>query len=157
MLADSASWADFFEAALARYDDAPALAAWIVNDLRGLLGSREIDDLSFGGSEMGSLVSLVDRGEVTRRAAKDVLARMVEEGGSPADLIEEMGLAKVADPDELGEIVDGVLAAWPDKVVEYRSGKKGLIGLFVGEVMKKTGGAADPATARSILAARLEG
>jgi len=156
-LAESASWAEFFEAALAQYDDAPALAAWIVNDLRGLLGDRELDDLSFGGGEVGNLASLVERGEVTRRAAKDVLARMVEEGGAPADLIAEMGLSKVADPDELGEIVDEVLAAWPEKVDEYRSGKKGLIGLFVGEVMKKTGGAADPATAKSILAARLEG
>jgi glutaminyl-tRNA synthetase len=157
VLAESAPWGDFFEAALAEYDDAAALAVWIVNDLRGLLGNRSLDDLSFGGTELGSLAALVDRGEVTRRAAKDVLARMVEEGGDPADLIAQMGLTKVADPDELGEVIDAVLAAWPDKVIEYRSGKKGLIGLFVGEVMKKTGGAADPATAKSILAARLEG
>ena len=106
---------------------------------------------------MGSLAALVDRGDVTRRAAKDVLARMVEDGGDPADLVAEMGLAKVADPDELAAVVEDVLAAWPDKVLEYRSGKKGLIGLFVGEVMKKTGGAADPATAKSILATRLDG
>jgi len=68
-----------------------------------------------------------------------------------------MGLTKVDDADELGEVVDDVLAAWPDKVLEYRGGKKGLIGLFVGEVMKKTGGAADPATAKSILTTRLGG
>jgi aspartyl-tRNA(Asn)/glutamyl-tRNA(Gln) amidotransferase subunit B len=135
VLAESAPWGDFFEAALAEYDDAAALAVWIVNDLRGLLGNRSLDDLSFGGTELGSLAAL----------------------GDPADLIAQMGLTKVADPDELGEVIDAVLAAWPDKVIEYRSGKKGLIGLFVGEVMKKTGGAADPATAKSILAARLEG
>jgi glutaminyl-tRNA synthetase len=157
VLADSAPWAAFFEAALAQHDDAPAVAGWIVNDLRGLMGDRELGDLSFGGSELGSLASLVERGEVTRRAAKDVLARMVEEGGDPADLVETMGLAKVADPDELGEVVDEVLAAWPEKIREYRDGKKGLIGLFVGEVMKKTGGAADPSTARTILTARLDG
>jgi Asp-tRNA(Asn)/Glu-tRNA(Gln) amidotransferase B subunit len=92
---------------------------------------------------------------VTRRAAKDVLARMVEEGGDPAELVEEMGLARMADPEQLGEVVDAVLAAWPEKVDEYREGKKALIGLFVGEVMKKTGGAADPETAKSLLRARL--
>jgi Asp-tRNA(Asn)/Glu-tRNA(Gln) amidotransferase B subunit len=81
---------------------------------------------------------------------------MVEEGGDPGELIESMGLARVDDPDELAEVVDSVLAAWPDKVTEYRDGKKGLLGLFVGEVMKKTGGAADPETAKSLLAARLE-
>jgi len=156
VLVDSDEWADFFEAALTEYDDAPALAAWIVNDLRGLLGDRDLGDLRFGGPEMGSLAALVERGDVTRRAAKDVLARMIEEGGDPAGLIEEMGLAKVADPEELGEVVDEVLAAWPDKVDEYRAGKRGLIGLFVGEVMKKTGGAADPATAKSILTTRLD-
>ncbi|MGD8280620.1 MAG: glutamine--tRNA ligase/YqeY domain fusion protein [Gemmatimonadota bacterium] len=157
LLADSTEWTEFFDAALAEYDDPAGLAAWIVTDLRGLLGDRALSELRFGGSEVGSLASLVERGEVTRRAAKDVLARMVEEGGDPAKLVEEMGLTRVDDPDELGEIVDSVLAAWPDKVTEYREGKRALIGLFVGEVMKKTGGAADPETAKRILAARLGG
>jgi glutaminyl-tRNA synthetase len=156
LLADSAEWSDFFEAALQEFDDPPGLAAWIVTDLRGLLGDLELSDLSFGGSEVGTLAALVDRGKVTRRAAKDVLARMVEQGGDPAELVKSMGLEVVDDPDELGGIVDSVLAAWPDKVTEYREGKKGLIGLFVGEVMKKTGGAADPETAKSLIATRLE-
>jgi glutaminyl-tRNA synthetase len=81
---------------------------------------------------------------------------MVEEGGDPATLVQEMGLSKVADPAELGVVVDAVLSSWPEKVGEYRDGKKGLIGLFVGEVMKKTGGAADPEAAKSILRSRLD-
>lgn len=155
LLVDAPEWADFFEAGLASYDDAAGLAVWIVNDLRGLLGDRGPADLSFGGGEVSDLATLVDEGAVTRRAAKDVLARMVEEGGDPAELIEAMGLTKVGDPDALGEVADAVLSAWPDKVAEYRDGKTNLIGLFVGEVMKKTGGAADPKTAKAVLLARL--
>jgi len=156
VLAESPAWADFFEAALAEYGDAPSLATWIVNDLRGLLGEGGLEALSFGGVELGRLAALVDRGAVTRRAAKDVLARMVEEGGDPVELVDAMGLAKVADPEELGGVVRAVLAAWPQKVAEYRDGKKSLIGLFVGEVMKKTGGAADPALARQLLVDELD-
>jgi glutaminyl-tRNA synthetase len=156
LLADTTDWADFFAAGLAGYADAPPLAAWIVNDLRGLLGDRALGALRFGGLDVGSLAALVDGGAVTRRAAKDVLARMVEEGGDPATLVQEMGLSKVADPAELGVVVDAVLSSWPEKVGEYRDGKKGLIGLFVGEVMKKTGGAADPEAAKSILRSRLD-
>jgi Asp-tRNA(Asn)/Glu-tRNA(Gln) amidotransferase B subunit len=156
-LVDQPEWADFFEAALAENADAPGLAVWIVNDLRGLLGGRELAELGIGGADLASLARLVDEGAVSRRAAKDVLSRMVEDGGSPSELIESMGLAKMSDRDELGEVVDAVLAAWPEKVSEYREGKKGLIGLFVGEVMKSTGGAADPAAVKAILSARLGG
>jgi len=150
-----ASSPGFFEDALEEHADATAVAAWIVVDLRGLLEGRSLDELNFGGQAVGRLAALVDEGKVSRRAAKDVLARMVAEGGDPDELVESMGLEKMSDPDELGAIVDTVLAEWPDKVSEYREGKKSLIGLFVGEVMKQTGGAADPATAKSLLVERL--
>jgi glutaminyl-tRNA synthetase len=147
---------DFFEAALAEHHDAAAVASWIVVDLRGLLGERTVSELPFGGGAIGRLAGLVDAGKVSRRAAKDVLARMVEEGGEPDAWIESMGLEKVSDPDALGAVIESVLEGRPDKVAEYREGKKGLIGFFVGEVMKSTGGAADPAKAKLMLSERLE-
>jgi glutaminyl-tRNA synthetase len=154
-LANAAEWADFFEEGLTTYDDAAGLAGWVVNELRGLVGDAGPAGLPFGGAQVGSLAALVDRGAVSRRAAKDVLARMVEKGGEPAALIESMGLAKMGDTDALNEAVASVLSAWPEKVTEYHAGKKNLIGLFVGEVMKETRGAADPKTVRAILLSRL--
>ncbi len=151
-----ASSPSFFEEALEEHADPTAVASWIVVDLRGLLDGRSLDELNFGGRAIGRLAALVDEGTVSRRAAKDVLARMVSEGGDPDELVESMGLEKVSDPDELGAVVDTVLSEWPEKVSEYREGKKSLIGLFVGEVMKQTGGAADPATAKSLLVERLK-
>ncbi|MDX1495506.1 MAG: glutamine--tRNA ligase/YqeY domain fusion protein, partial [Longimicrobiales bacterium] len=156
LLTGSEAAGDFFEAALTEHDDAPSVAAWIVTDVRGLLEGRTLVDLPFGGPELGRLAGLVDEGAVTRRAAKDVLARMATEGGEPADLVREMGLEAVSDASELEAVVDGVLAEWPEKVEEYREGNKNLMGLFVGEVMKKTRGAADPKVARTLLNERLE-
>jgi glutaminyl-tRNA synthetase len=150
-----ASAPDFFESALAAHTDAPEVAAWIAVDLKGLLEGRVLEDLPFGGADLGRLARLVESGRVSRRAGKDVLARMVREGGDPERLVDAMGLAKVSDPNALRAAVDAVLARWPDKVAEFREGKSSLIGLFVGEVMKQTRGAADPLAARRILSERL--
>ena len=147
---------DFFEAALGEHHDATAVASWIVVDLRGLLGDRTLSELPFGGEAVGRLAALVDAGKVSRRAAKDVLARMIEEGGQPEAWVESMGLEKMSDREALGAIIESVLAGRPDKVAEYRGGKKGLIGFFVGEVMKQSGGAADPARAKHMLSERLD-
>lgn len=147
---------DFFEAALQRHDDAPAVAGWIVTDVRGVLDGREIEDLPFDGAALGALAALVEDGTVSRRAAKDVLARMAESGGEPAALVDEMGLASLSGADTLEPVVDEVLAAWPEKVEAYRAGQKKLIGLFVGEIMKATRGAADPASVRALLSEKLD-
>ena len=148
---------DFFERALAAHANAPDVASWIAVDLRGLLGGRSLGDLPFDGSALGRLAGLVAQGRISRRAAKDVLARMVSEGGDPEDLVESMGLTKVSDPGVLGAAVDAVLARWPEKVAEFRDGKESLLGLFVGEVMKHTRGAADPEAAKRLLGERLRG
>lgn len=156
LLTGSGAAGDFFEAALAEHDDPPTVAAWIVTDVRGLLEGRTLVDLPFGGPELGRLSALVEEGTVTRRAAKDVLACMADEGGEPMVLIRSMGLEAVSEASELEAVVDGVLSEWPDKVEEYRSGNRNLIGLFVGEVMKKTRGAADPKVVRQLLNERLD-
>jgi len=146
---------DFFEAAITLA--APqTVASWLVTDVRALLSGRTLTELPFDGVALGRLVGLTAEGSVSRRAAKDVLARMAESGGDPASLVEEMGLGAVSDEGALGEVVNEVLAAWPAKVEEYRGGRKNLVGLFVGEVMKATRGAADPAVVRTILAQRLD-
>jgi glutaminyl-tRNA synthetase len=156
VLTASIEEADFFEAALAEHGDPATVAAWIVIDLRGIAGDRSPGDMPFGGEGLGRLSALVEAGRVSRRAGKTVLARMVEQGGDPAALVSEMGVERVTDAAALGPIVDGVLGAWPEKVDAYRAGNANLIGLFVGEVMKATAGAADPRAVRALLEERLD-
>jgi glutaminyl-tRNA synthetase len=146
---------DFFEAALAVHGDAPGVAAWIVNDLRGLVSERPLEELPIGGAAVGELAKMVAEGRVSRRAAKDVLAEMAANGGDPAALVARMGLAPVADEGALAAAVDGVLRTWPDKVEAYRGGKTGLIGMFLGEVLAEHRGA-DPKAVRALLLSRLE-
>jgi len=158
VLTASRAVSDFFEEALEAHPAPGAVAPWLVNDLRGLLPSDAVSvaDLPFGGGSLGVLVALVEADRVSRRAAKDVLAAMVERGTDPETLVAEMGLEKVSDADALGPVVDGVLAEWPEKVAEYRDGRSALLGMFVGQVMKATGGAADPKAVKKLLKARLE-
>ena len=156
LLTGSMATATFFEAAVGVHEDAVTVASWMVTDVRSLLGEEGIAGLTFTGDALGHLVRLVANGTVSRRAAKDVLARMAEVGGEPAALIEEMGLASVSDAGALRDVIDGVLSGMPDKVEAYRGGRSNLIGLFIGEVMKATKGAADPKAVRTLLNERLD-
>ena len=153
------SWesSDFFEAALSEHGDALAVASWMVNDLRGVLEGRDLADLPFGGRGLGRLAALVAEGSLSRRAAKEVLAEMARNGGEPTEIVARLGLEKVVDTEALAEAVDKVLAAWPEKVAEFRAGRTNLLGHFVGEVMKATSGAADPKAVRGIITRRLGG
>jgi glutaminyl-tRNA synthetase len=157
VLTGSSESSDFFEAALAEHRDALAVASWMVNDLRGVLEGRDLADLPFGGRGLGRLAALVAEGSLSRRAAKEVLAEMAQHGGDPTEIVARLGLEKVVDTEALAEAVDKVLAAWPEKVAEFRAGRTNLLGHFVGEVMKATGGAADPKAAKSIITRRLGG
>ena len=157
LLTTSPEVSEFFEKALAVYDEPAEVAGWITTDVRGLLGARRLKDLTFDGEGLGQLVALVAADRLSRRAGKDVLARMIDEGGDPHQLIVEMGLEKVSDRSALESVIEEIFAAWPEKVIEYQAGKSGLIGMFVGEVMKSTNGAADPKVARELLLEKLGG
>ena len=157
LLTASLEVSDFFEKALAVHDHPAEVASWLTTDLRGLLGARRLGDLPFEGEDLGHLVALVAADRLSRRAGKDVLARMAREGGNPEQLVVEMGLEKVADVTVLEGVIEEALNAWPEKVAEYQAGKTGLIGMFVGEVMKMTKGAADPKKVRKLLVQRLNG
>jgi glutaminyl-tRNA synthetase len=156
VLTGSLPVARFFEAALEEHGDPSAVAAWVVNDLMAELKERSLDELPFDGRALGRLVAMVENDRVSRRAAREVFATMVEEGADPADVVRERGLEKVDDPAVLEPVIDELLAARADKVREYREGKKGLLGFFIGQIMRRTGGSADPALVRNILESKLE-
>jgi glutaminyl-tRNA synthetase len=148
---------DFFEAALAVHPDAGAVAAWIANDLRAAAGDRTLESLPFGGSALGRLAGLVAGGRVARPAGREVLAAMIDGGGDPEAIVRDRGLEAVSDPAALAPVIAGVLSARPDKVEEYRGGRHNLLGLFMGDVMRATGGTADPALVRRLLQEALGG
>ena len=155
VLTGSRGTSDFFEEVLAGGTGAQDAAAWIVNDVRGLLGEDGLEAPSFAPAAMAELLGMVAAGEVSRIAAKEVLAEMASSGEGPRRIVEARGLEKVSDEGKLAAAVDDVLSAWPAKVDEYRSGKSGLVGFFVGEVMRATERAADPKLTKRLIEERL--
>ena len=148
-LARSESEAVFFEAALAVHGNAKSLSNWIIHVLRS--ERREDGSMPVAPEELAALVKLIDEGTVSGRMAKEVLAEMIHTGTAPADIVAAKGLGQISDPEELTAMIRTLLERHPDKVAGYRSGKTGLLGFFVGQVMRETGGKANPELAKDLL------
>ena len=157
VLAQDAGLFDLFREGLEYTVDDSSLAKWIVNEVPRVLEDRPIDALLFGGRELARLVELVSKNEISGRAARDVLAVLAEEGGNPDAVIEERGLGRVSDASTLRPMIARLIEANPAQAQSYRDGKTGLMGFFVGQVMKETNGAADPEVTQNLLREALTG
>jgi glutaminyl-tRNA synthetase len=149
--------ADFFDTALDTYDAPSAVANWVVNELRAELKDQSVEDLPFDGAQFAELVRLVDTDEITSRGARTVFDAMLEDGGAPNALVDAHDLRQVDDTEALDAVVTDILGDHPDEVDRYRSGKKGLLGFFMGQVMDATNGSANPEVVRDLLQERLDG
>jgi aspartyl-tRNA(Asn)/glutamyl-tRNA(Gln) amidotransferase subunit B len=158
LLTESRGLADFFEAVAAAHGSPKTVANWILRDLLRALSELEleIEAAALTPESLAALLRLVDEGRTTAQSARGLLPELVERGGEPAALVSERGLEAVSDRGVLETAVDEVIAAHPDNVEKYRAGEKKLLNFFMGQVMKRTGGRADPAAVREILARKLE-
>jgi aspartyl-tRNA(Asn)/glutamyl-tRNA(Gln) amidotransferase subunit B len=148
--------AEYFETAA--NDSDPKLAAnWILNELLGLLNKegRDITDSPIKAKQIGGLVALIQDNTISGKIAKDVFADMYATGDDAAKIVETKGLKQVTDVGALEKIVDAIIAANPDNVAGYKAGKDKLFGFFVGQVMKETGGKANPAIINDLLKKKL--
>jgi aspartyl-tRNA(Asn)/glutamyl-tRNA(Gln) amidotransferase subunit B len=102
------------------------------------------------------LVRLIDEGKISGKQGKDVLVAMFQSGKPAQVIIEEQGLVQVSDTAEIDALIDEVMAANPDQVASYRSGKEALIGFFVGQVIKASQGKANPKVVNERLRAKLQ-
>jgi aspartyl-tRNA(Asn)/glutamyl-tRNA(Gln) amidotransferase subunit B len=157
LVVDKAS-ADFFET-VAKGRDSKLAANWVMGDFFGALNStgKTIETSPVLAKHLGELIDLISDGTLSGRLAKDVFALMVESGKAPGLLVEEKGLKQVTDTGAIEAVIDQVMAANADKVAEYRSGKDKLFGFFVGQVMKASGGKANPAAVNDLLKKKLAG
>ncbi len=155
ILASHSDLRAFFDDALPSHGNAQALANWTVNELLRELKDRTIADLPFDGAALGELVALIDDGKITGKIGKEVFAEMLETGHAPSRIVESRGLEQLADASALEPVIDEVLAAQAENVALYKSGKTALIGFFVGQVMKATGGRANPKLVKDLLQDRL--
>ena len=133
-------------------DDAPRLVAnWMIHELPAVHGDRRVDQTFLTSQGLARLVELVESGVISSRGGKELLQTLVEKGGDPDRWVQELNLAQVSDREQLKPAVDEVLRAHPDKVEEFRSGRTGLLGFFMGRLMARTEGKADPEVAKGLL------
>ncbi len=156
VLSSDAALVRFFDEALAAGAGARAVANWTCNVLAGEIKGRSVTALPFDGGAFGQLVILVETGAITAPAGREVLAEMLRSGSDPRAVVQTRGLQQIADADSLAPVIAEVLAAYPDKVAAYRAGKTGMLGFFVGQVMRSTGGKANPQLVSELVQAGLE-
>ena len=148
--------ADFFED-VARGRDGKLSANWVINELFGRLNKegKGIESSPVSAQQIGGLVDLIAKGTINGKIAKDVFEILWSEGGEPAQIVETRGLVQVTDLGAIEKAVDEIVAANPDKVEQAKL-KPSMLGWFVGQVMKTTGGKANPQAVNDILRKKLE-
>ena len=156
VLTEERETASFYEAA-STGGDRKMVANWMSVELFGALNKagRSLSDCPITPQQLGGLVGLITDGTISGKIAKDVFAEMFETGRNAAEIIEEKGLKQVSDSSAIEAMIDEVLAANPDKVEEYQSGKDKLFGFFVGQTMKLSKGQANPGVVNQILKSKL--
>jgi aspartyl-tRNA(Asn)/glutamyl-tRNA(Gln) amidotransferase subunit B len=148
---------DYFETAVKVSGDARSTANWVTGDLMGLLkaADEDIAGSPVSAEHLGQLVSLINKGELSGKLAKEILPKMLETGDSPTAIMDREGLRQISDTGALETIADEVLAGNPKQVDQYKSGKTAVIGFLVGQVMKATRGQANPAAVSEVMKKKL--
>ena len=143
--------ARFFETAISNGAPPRSVARWLINELPRELNGRSVAELPFTPAQFADLIALVDAGTISGAAGKEVLAEMAEQGGAPGEIVERRGLQQISDRAQLTLVVHTIVQANADKAQAYRAGKTGLLGFFVGQVMSRTGGRANPEIVRTLI------
>jgi aspartyl-tRNA(Asn)/glutamyl-tRNA(Gln) amidotransferase subunit B len=147
-----------FEETVALGADPAASANWITQDLAGLRNEADaVPDATVGAEHIAEIVALVRDGTLSGAGAKKALEEAFETGDAIADIVERRGLRQVSDAVELGGVVDRVIAEYADAAEKFRAGNESVIGFLVGQVMKASGGSANPKLAQELLRERLSG
>ncbi|MGM4917638.1 Asp-tRNA(Asn)/Glu-tRNA(Gln) amidotransferase subunit GatB [Tardiphaga sp. 813_E8_N1_3] len=152
--------AEFFETTLAgladKARDGKLAANWVINELFGRLNKegQDISSSPVSAAQMAAIVDLIGAGVISGKIAKDLFEIVWTEGGDPRALVEERGMKQVTDTGAIEKVVDDIIAANPDKVTQAQA-KPALMGWFVGQVMKSSGGKANPQVVNDLLKSKL--
>jgi aspartyl-tRNA(Asn)/glutamyl-tRNA(Gln) amidotransferase subunit B len=152
--------ADFYETVLGKLAnqarDGKVAANWVINELFGRLNKegRTITDSPVSAVQLGAIVDLIGEGTISGKIAKDLFEIVWQEGGDPRALVEARGMKQVTDLGAIEKVVDDIMSANPDKVAQAKE-KPQLVGWFVGQVMKSSGGKANPQAVNDLLKSKL--
>jgi aspartyl-tRNA(Asn)/glutamyl-tRNA(Gln) amidotransferase subunit B len=157
VLTDDRQVAEYFEATVTAGANAKQAANWIMGDIAAYLNNEKlaISEIALKPNTLAELITLIEDGTISGKIAKEVLPELLTKGGSAKELVKDK--TQLSDPAQLEAIIDEILVENPKELEQYRAGKTKLQGFFVGQVMKKTSGRADPKLTNQILGKKLKG
>jgi len=151
---------DYYETAVYAYGgEAKVVSNWIMNDLLRVLNELNLsaDELRLTPEYLADILKMIDAGKINASTGKSLLRKVQESGKAPGEIVEKESLGLLEDDQEIRKVVESVMVANPAEVISFREGKESLIGWFLGQVMRQTGGKVDPKMARQILLELLSG
>ncbi|MFO8036031.1 MAG: Asp-tRNA(Asn)/Glu-tRNA(Gln) amidotransferase subunit GatB [Anaerolineales bacterium] len=154
ILTSDRALSDYFESTLEAYPGDPKrVSNWIINDILAIINEREIsiDEFTVRHQDLADILELIDEGTITVSTGKDLLRKLEHGRESIRSIVEEEGLAQMTDSAAIESVCQEVIAENPSQVEQYREGKEAILGWFIGQVMGKTGGKADPQAVRNTL------
>jgi glutaminyl-tRNA synthetase len=154
-LARDEKLAHFYTEALSVYHSPVSIANMVSNEVARELKQKEASALNFSATQIAELVKMVDEEIISSKIAKQVFEEMVKHGEDPAQIVEAKGLVQISDPAVILPIIDDIISKNPENVEKFRAGNTKLLGFFVGQVLKSTGGKANPKVVNELVAKQL--
>lgn len=154
-LARDADLSAFFEMALKVLYSPINLANIITNEVAREIKQSSKDSLKFTPNQIAELIKMVDKATISNKIAKQVFEEMVTSGANPKEIVEKRGLLQISDPDHIGRVIDEIIEKNYENLEKFRAGNKKLLGFFVGQVLKATGGKANPKLVNQLLVQKL--
>ena len=146
---------DFYEETLKEFNSPIAIANIVSNEVAKELKTQEICELKFTTKQIAQLVKMIDDEIISSKIAKQVFETMIENGANPSKIVQDKGLVQISDPHIILPIIDEVISKNQDNVKKYKDGNNKLFGFFVGQVLKATGGKANPKVVNELVKQRL--
>ncbi|MEA2050356.1 MAG: glutamine--tRNA ligase/YqeY domain fusion protein [Campylobacterota bacterium] len=156
ILARDKQLSKFYEESLSTLHSPLSLANIITNDVAKQIKENGIETLKFTPVQIANLVKMIDDETISSKIAKQVFETMVKTGENPSKIVEDKGLVQISDANIIEPIIDGIIEKNPDNVEKFRSGNTKLLGFFVGQVLKATGGKANPKVVNQLVAMKLK-
>ncbi len=145
----------FYEKALCVLNSPIALANLVTNEVARELKQKQANELKFNTTQVAQLVKMMDDETISSKIAKQVFEEMANTGEDPEQIVESKGLVQISDPAKILPIIDDIIAKNPDNVEKFRAGNTKLLGFFVGQVLKSTGGKANPKVVNTLVEQQL--
>ncbi|HEX5330043.1 glutamine--tRNA ligase/YqeY domain fusion protein [Sulfuricurvum sp.] len=155
-LARDEKLSSFYEAAIALNNSPVTIANIVANEVARELKEKDASELKFTAAQVAELVKMIDDEIISNKIAKQVFEEMAQSGDNPTKIVEAQGLVQISDPSVILPIIDDVMAKNPDNVEKYKAGNTKLFGFFVGQVLKATGGKANPQVVNDLVTEKLQ-